>query len=389
MMSPVHPIVSNAKLVAAVAFAALLSGCGDPPGGAPPMPTGTPEVAVITLQPQHLALTTELPGRVAAAVSAEVRPQVSGVVQKRLFTEGGNVKPGELLYQIDPATYQAAVASAEASLARAEATFASTRLKAARQRELAQIQAVSRQDSEDAEAALQQAKADVAAAQAALQTQRINLAYTRVTAPVGGRIGRSSVTPGALVTANQANIMATIQQLDPIYVDVTQSSSALLALRRSLGAGTVKSGTAQVQLLLEDGTPYDEAGTLEFAETSVDANTGSVTLRVRVPNPRGDLLPGMYARAVVEQGVVEDALLVPQRAVSRDAAGQAQVSLVDGDGKLVRRSVTADRAVGDQWLVTAGLKPGDRVAVEGQQKVAPGVSVRAVPAAATDSVAQR
>lgn len=388
-MSPVHPIVSNAKLVAAVAFAALLSGCGDPPGGAPPMPTGTPEVAVITLQPQHLALTTELPGRVAAAVSAEVRPQVSGVVQKRLFTEGGNVKPGELLYQIDPATYQAAVASAEASLARAEATFASTRLKAARQRELAQIQAVSRQDSEDAEAALQQAKADVAAAQAALQTQRINLAYTRVTAPVGGRIGRSSVTPGALVTANQANIMATIQQLDPIYVDVTQSSSALLALRRSLGAGTVKSGTAQVQLLLEDGTPYDEAGTLEFAETSVDANTGSVTLRVRVPNPRGDLLPGMYARAVVEQGVVEDALLVPQRAVSRDAAGQAQVSLVDGDGKLVRRSVTADRAVGDQWLVTAGLKPGDRVAVEGQQKVAPGVSVRAVPAAATDSVAQR
>jgi len=311
------------------------------------------------------------------------------VVQKRLFTEGGNVKPGELLYQIDPATYQAAVASAEASLARAEATFASTRLKAARQRELAQIQAVSRQDSEDAEAALQQAKADVAAAQAALQTQRINLAYTRVTAPVGGRIGRSSVTPGALVTANQANIMATIQQLDPIYVDVTQSSSALLALRRSLGAGTVKSGTAQVKLLLEDGTSYDEAGTLEFAETSVDANTGSVTLRVRVPNPRGDLLPGMYARAVVEQGVVEDALLVPQRAVSRDAAGQAQVSLVDGDGKLVRRSVTAERAVGDRWLVTAGLKPGDRVAVEGQQKVAPGVSVRAVPAAATDSVAQR
>lgn len=388
-MSPVHPIVSNAKLVAAVAFAALLSGCGDPPGGAPPMPTGTPEVAVITLQPQHLALTTELPGRVAAAVSAEVRPQVSGVVQKRLFTEGGNVKPGELLYQIDPATYQAAVASAEASLARAEATFASTRLKAARQRELAQIQAVSRQDSEDAEAALQQAKADVAAAQAALQTQRINLAYTRVTAPVGGRIGRSSVTPGALVTANQANIMATIQQLDPIYVDVTQSSSALLALRRSLGAGTVKSGTAQVKLLLEDGTSYDEAGTLEFAETSVDTNTGSVTLRVRVSNPRGDLLPGMYARAVVEQGVVEDALLVPQRAVSRDAAGQAQVSLVDGDGKLVRRSVTAERAVGDQWLVTAGLKPGDRVAVEGQQKVAPGVSVRAVPAAATNSVAQR
>ncbi len=344
---------------------------------------------MIALQPQHLALTTELPGRVAAAVSAEVRPQVSGVVLKRLFTEGGNVKPGELLYQIDPAAYQASVASAEASLARAEATLTSTRLKAARQRELAQIQAVSRQDSEDAEAALQQARADVAAAQAALQTQRINLAYTRVTAPVGGRIGRSSVTPGALVTANQASIMATIQQLDPIYVDVTQSSSALLALRRSLGAGTFKSGTAQVKLLLEDGTTYDEPGTLEFAETSVDANTGSVTLRVRVPNPRGELLPGMYARAVVEQGVVEDALLVPQQAVSRDAAGQAQVSLVDGDGKLMRQTVTAERAVGDQWLITAGLKPGDRVAVEGQQKVAPGSTVRVVPVAAAKSVAQR
>lgn len=388
-MSPIPPFAQRAKLVTAVAFAAALAGCGDPPSGPPPMSTGTPEVSVITLQPQRLALTTELPGRVAAAISAEVRPQVSGVVQKRLFTEGGDVKPGELLYQIDPATYQASVASAEAALARAEATFASARLKAARQRELAQIQAVSRQDSEDAEAALQQAKADVASAQAALQTQRINLAYTRVTAPVGGRIGRSSVTPGALVTANQASVMATIQQLDPIYVDVTQSSSALLALRRSLGAGTVKSGTAQVKLLLEDGTPYDEPGTLEFAETSVDVNTGSVTLRVRVPNPRGDLLPGMYARAVVEQGVVEDALLVPQRAVSRDGAGQAQVSLVDTDGKLVRRAVTAERAVGDQWLIAAGLNPGDRVAVEGQQKVIPGSTVRAVPAAVAKSVAQR
>ncbi len=388
-MSPTRSFTSNARLVAAVALATALAGCGDPPGNSAPNVDEVPEIAVITLQPQRLALTTELPGRVAAAISAEVRPQVSGVVQKRLFTEGGDVKPGELLYQIDPATYQASVASAEAALARAEATFASARLKAARQRELAQIQAVSRQDSEDAEAALQQAKADVASAQAALQTQRINLAYTRVTAPVGGRIGRSSVTPGALVTANQASVMATIQQLDPIYVDVTQSSSALLALRRSLGAGIVKSSTAQVKLLLEDGTSYDEPGTLEFAETSVDVSTGSVTLRVRIPNPRGELLPGMYARAVVEQGVVEDALLVPQRAVSRDGAGQALVSLVDGDGKLVRQIVKAERAVGDQWLITAGLKPGDRVAVEGHQKVAPGGTVRAVPAAAAKSVAQR
>lgn len=372
----------------AVAAAAFLTACGEAPGGPPPTATGTPQVAVVTLQPQHLALTTELPGRVAAAISAEVRPQVSGVVQKRLFTEGGSVKAGDLLYQIDPATYQAAVASAEATLARAEATLGSAKLKAERQRELAQIQAVSRQDAEDAEAALKQARADVASAQAALQTQRINLAYTRVTAPVGGRVGRSSVTPGALVTANQAGVMATIQQLDPIYVDVTQSSSALLALRRSLGAGKVKNGTAKVQLLLEDGSPYEQPGTLEFAETSVDASTGSVTLRVRVPNPRAELLPGMYARALVEQGVVDDALLVPQQAVSRDASGQAMVSVVGPDGKLQRRPVTAARAVGDQWLLTAGVKAGERIAVEGQQKAAAGATVQAVPAAAP-TVAQR
>lgn len=375
--------------LASMAAATLLAACGEPPGGPPPSAGGTPQVAVVTLQPQRLALTTELPGRVAAAVSAEVRPQVSGVVQRRVFTEGGNVKAGDLLYQIDPATTQAAVASAEAALARAEATLGSAKLKAERQRELAQIQAVSRQDAEDAEAALQQARADVASAQAALQTQRINLAYTRVTAPVSGRIGRSAVTPGALVTANQAAALATIQQLDPIYVDVTQSSTALLALRRSLGAGSVKSGSAKVKLLLEDGTVYAETGTLEFAETSVDAATGSVTMRVRVPNPRGELLPGMYARAVVEQGVLEGALLVPQQAVSRDAAGQAQVAVVGADGKLARQPVTAERAIGDRWLVTAGVKPGDRIAVEGQQKVTPGTAVQAVPAATTKTVAQR
>lgn len=394
-MSRTRHLAVPALVVVSIAAAALLTACGEPPGGPPPMGTGTPQVAVLTLQPQRLALTTELPGRVAAAVSAEVRPQVSGVVQQRLFTEGGAVRAGQLLYQIDAAPYQAAVASAEAALARAEATMGSAQLKAERQRELAQIQAVSRQDAEDADAALKQARADVASAQAALQTQRINLGYTRVTAPVAGRIGRSAVTPGALVTANQAGVLATIQQLDPIYVDVTQSSSALLALRRSLGVGKLKSGTARVQLLLEDGSTHDQSGTLEFAETSVDASTGSVTLRVRVPNPRGELLPGMYARAVVEQGVVDDALLVPQQAVTRDATGQALVAVVGADGKLLQRPVVAERALGDQWLLTAGVKAGDRIAVEGQHKVMPGTAVQAVPlpargaASASSTLAQR
>lgn len=394
-MSRTRHLAVPALVVVSIAAAALLTACGEPPGGPPPMGNGTPQVAVLTLQPQRLALSTELPGRVAAAVSAEVRPQVSGVVQQRLFTEGGGVRAGQLLYQIDPAPYQAAVASAEAALARAEATLGSAQLKAERQRELAQIQAVSRQDAEDAEAALKQARADVDSAQAALQTQRINLGYTRVTAPVAGRIGRSAVTPGTLVTANQAGVLATVQQLDPIYVDVTQSSSALLALRRSLGAGKVKSGTAQVRLLLEDGSTHDQRGTLEFAETSVDASTGTVTLRVRVPNPRGELLPGMYARAVVEQGVVDDALLVPQQAVTRDATGQALVAVVGADGKLQHQPVVAERALGDQWLLTAGVKAGDRIAVEGQQKAMPGAAVQAVPlparaaASVSSTVAQR
>lgn len=373
----------------AVASAVLLIACGEPPGGAPPTATGTPQVGVLTLQPQRLALTTELPGRVAATVSAEVRPQVTGVLKARAFQEGASVQAGQLLYQIDAAPYEAAVASAEAALAKAEAARDSARLRAARQRELVQVQAVSRQDAEDAEATLRQTEADVAAARASLQTQRINLAYTRVTAPVAGRIGRSAVTPGALVTANQATALATIAQLDPIYIDVTQASGALLALKRSLSAGALKNGTTRVKIRLEDGSAYPEAGTLEFAETSVDASTGSVTLRVKVPNPHGDLLPGMYARAVLEQGVLEQALLVPQQAVSRDAAGQATVAVVGDDGKLVRKPVTTERAIGDRWLVSAGLQGGERIAVEGQQKVAPGTAVQTVPAEAVKTVAQR
>ncbi|MBK1688790.1 efflux RND transporter periplasmic adaptor subunit [Rubrivivax gelatinosus] len=368
-------------LVAALGSAVLLSACGDPPSGAPPQ-AGTPQVTVMTLQPQRLALSSELPGRVAAVVSAEVRPQVGGLIKQRAFTEGSVVRAGQLLYQIDPATYEAAVASAEATLARAEATRTSARLRAQRQRELVQVQAVSRQDAEDAEASLEQAEADVASARASLQTQRINLQYTRLTAPVTGRIGRSSVTPGALVTANQASALATIQQLDPIYLDVTQSSSAMLALKRSLAQGKMKNGAARVTIKLEDGSAYAEPGTLEFAETSVDATTGTVTMRVRVPNPRGELLPGMYARAVIEEGVLEQALLVPQQAVSRDASGKAQVSRVGADGRISLQPVTAARAIGDQWLLSSGVAAGDRIALTGQQKAQPGAAVQAVPASA-------
>jgi membrane fusion protein, multidrug efflux system len=382
-------IPTFAAATVATACTLFLAACGEPSAGMPPGPTGTPQVAVLTLQPQRLVLTTELAGRVAAAVSAEVRPQVTGVVKQRAFTEGAVVKAGQLLYQIDAAPYQAAVASAEAALARAEATRHSARLRAERQRELLQVQAVSRQDPEDAEVALQQAEADAASARAALQTQRINLDYTRVTAPVAGRIGRSVVTPGALVTANQPAALATIQQLDPIYLDITQSSSSMLAFKRSLAAGAHQRGAAGVKVKLEDGSLYPEAGVLEFAEATVDANTGSVTLRVRVPNPRGDLLPGMYARAVIEQGVVDQALLVPQPAITRDASGQALVATVGADGKLRRQPVTAERAVGDQWLISAGVKPGDRIAVQGQQKVIPGSVVQPVPATVAHAVAQR
>lgn len=383
---------SSATALAAACACAFLVACGEPPGGPPPAATGMPQVGVVTLQPQRIALTSELPGRVASTVSAEVRPQVSGIVQQRLFVEGAPVKAGQVLYQIDAASTQAAVASAEATLGRAQATLAAAKLKATRNRELVAIQAVSRQDADDAEAALMQAEADVAAAKAALQTQRINLEHTSVTAPVAGRIGRSSVTPGALVTANQTSALATVQQLDPIYIDVTQTSSALLALKRSLADGALKNGAAKVKLVLEDGTPYAEAGVLQFSEATVDPNTGSVTMRVQAPNPRGDLLPGMYVCAVLEQGVLEQALLVPQQSVTRDAAGQASVAVVDVDGKLQPRVVTTTRALGDQWLIGAGLAAGDRVAVEGQQKVAPGSTVQAVPvdtAKAATKVAQR
>ena len=374
-----HPAIQRPVAVLATVSALALAACGEAPKPPATGGGGVPQVSVITVQPQRLPLTTELPGRVAPALIAEVRPQITGLVLQRRFKEGSDVKAGDVLYQIDPATYRANVDSAQATLAKAEANLVTVRLKAGRFKELSAIKAVSQQDADDAAASLLQAEAEVSAARAALQTQRINLDYTRITSPISGRIGRSSVTPGALVTANQAGAMATVQQLDPIYVDVTQSTSTLLALKRSMDAGTLKSGTAKVRLVLEDGSVYAPPGKLQFSDVTVDQSTGAVTLRAEFPNPRADLLPGMYARAVLEEGVLEQALLVPQPAVGRDTTGKPYVFVVDGEGKLQQRSLTADRAVGDQWLVTDGLKAGDTVVVEGQQKARAGQPVQAQP----------
>jgi membrane fusion protein, multidrug efflux system len=366
---------------AAAALVAILTGCGEAPGGAPPGPQGTPQVAVVTVQPQNVALTTELPGRLSPTFIAEVRPQVTGLVQKRAFTEGTFVKAGQLLYQIDPAVYRASVDSAQATLAKAQAQLVAARLKADRLKELAAMKAAGQQDADDATASLLQAEAEVASAKASLQTQRINLDYTSLVSPISGRIGRSSVTPGALVTANQADALATVQQLDPIYVDITQSSTTLLALQQALASGKLKAGSTQVKLLLEDGSAYPLTGTLKSSDVTVDQGTGAITLRAEFANPKGALLPGMFARAVIEEGVVPEAILVPQPAIGRDASGKAVAYVVNAESKLEQRAVRTGRAIGDQWLITEGLKAGDRVAVEGQQKARAGSPVVAKPMA--------
>jgi len=361
-------------------FLALMSGCDRRQMNQPP--PQPPQVSVITVQPQRVKLTTELPGRATAYLIAEVRPQVSGIIQKRLFAEGSDVKAGEVLYQIDPALYEASFNSARAALARAEANLLPMRLKAERYAELVKINAVSQQESDDAGAALKQAEADVEAGKAAVEAARINLAYTKVTAPISGRIGRSSVTNGALVTALQPAALATIQQLDPIYVDVTQSTADLLRMNKNLQTGLLKSsGSAQarVTLILEDGNHYPLPGTMKFSEVSVDQGTSSVTLRAVFPNPKQTLLPGMFVRAVLEEGYNEHAILVPQRAVTRNQAGNAVVTVVGPEEKAEPRMIKVLRTVGEDWLVSEGLEAGDRIIVEGLQKARPGTPVRAVP----------
>jgi membrane fusion protein (multidrug efflux system) len=335
----------------------------------------------MVVQPERVSLTTELPGRTSAHMVAEVRPQVSGIIKKRLFTEGSDVKAGQVLYQIDPATYQAAYASAKAALGRSQANLIPARLKEERFRDLVKIKAVSQQDYDDAHAALKQAEADVDSARAALETARINLAYTRVTAPISGRIGRSSVTEGALVTANQAGPLATIQQLSSMYVDVTQSSAELLRLKQNLASGLLKNNGSQarVRLLLEDGSAYPLPGTLKFSEVTVEESTGSIILRAVFPNPKQTLLPGMFVRAILEEGENPQAILVPQRGVTRNPKGEAMILMVGAGDKVEPRPIKVARTVGDKWLVSEGLKAGDRVILEGIQKARPGTQVKAVP----------
>lgn len=380
---------SSVKIIFLILSCILLisTGCKNSNKGAMP-PAGPPEVGIVTMQPARLELTTELPGRTAPHLIAEVRPQVGGIIQKRLFTEGTDVKEGDVLYQIDPATYQAAFNSAKASLARAEANLAPAKLRAERYAELVKINAISKQEYDDAAAQHMQAKAELEAAKAALETARINFGYTRITAPISGRIGRSSVTTGALVSANQPAALAVIQQLDPIYVDITQSSSDMLRLKQALASGQLKKAgkdQTRVKLLLEDGSKYTHEGRFKFSEVTVDQSTGSITLRTIFPNPKGDLLPGMFVRAVVMEGVNDRAILVPQRGVTRNPAGEA-VAMVAGAGDKVEiRTIKTTRAVGDNWLVSEGLKAGDRVIVEGLQRAKPGSVVKPVPFGAKTS----
>lgn len=346
----------------------MLAGCDRPQA----KPVVVPEVGVVTLTESDVTLTTELPGRTSSYRVAEVRPQVGGILQQRLFEEGSMVDAGQVLYQIDPAPYRAALAKAEASLE-------SARLLAARYERLVKTAAISQQDRDDARSSWLQAQASVDSA-------RIDLGYTKITAPISGRIGRSSVTQGALLTASQSEALATIQQLDPIYVDIPQSSTALLRLQDDLAAGRIKrSGDqqAEVRLRLDNGTEYPYAGRIKLSEVTVDEGTDSVIIRAQFPNPDGRLLPGMFVRARLQEGVRERVLLVPQRGITRNTAGQATALVVDGANKVVLKDVATERVVGNQWLVNGGLAPGDRVIVDGVQKVQPGGEVRVVDADTT------
>lgn len=360
----------------------LLTGCND--GNEQKGQQSAPEVGVVTLKAEPLNITTELPGRTSAYRIAEVRPQVGGIILKRNFVEGSDIQAGSSLYQIDPATYQAAYDSARGDLAKAEAAANIARLTVNRYKTLVGTKYISQQEYDTAVADARQADAAVTAAKAAVETARINLAYTKVTSPINGRIGKSSVTEGALVTSNQANALATVQQLDPIYVDVTQSSNDFLRLKEELANGTLEQegGKAKVELILENGQKYPQVGALEFSDVTVDESTGSITIRAVFPNPKGDLLPGMFVRARLDEGIKNNALLVPQQGVTRNPRGEATVMVVGADNKVENRTLTAAQAIGDKWLVTAGLKSGDKVIVTGLQKIRPGVQVKVEEASA-------
>jgi len=370
-------ISHSSRIVAlSLALTIALAACK---GGEEQQPQGGPgQVTVVTLKAQPVMLTRELAGRATGYEVAEVRPQVSGIVAKRLFTEGSVVKQGQALYQLDDASYRAQANNARAQVARAEATANAARLAARRSSELVRTKLISVQDDEAAQAAWKQADADVLAARASLDAANVTLGYARITAPISGQIGKSSVTQGALVSAGQAAPLATINRLDPIYIDVTQSSAELLQLRRELAAGRLEGASElPVDIVLEDGTPFAHKGTLEFSEVSVDPSTGSYSLRVRVDNPDQVLMPGMFVRAVLGSGVRPDGLLVPMQGIARDPKGDTSAMVVDAKGTVEQRPVKVSRTIGDKWLVEDGLKPGDKVIVEGLQKIGPGMPVQA------------
>jgi membrane fusion protein, multidrug efflux system len=348
------------------------------------MPT---EVGVKTLQSEPVTLDSQLAGRVTGSMTSEVRPQVEGIILKRLFTEGDEVKAGQVLYQIDPASYQASYDQALAQLKNAQALVKSSKLKAERYAALVKENGVSRQDADDALATYQQNVASVDQYRAAVESARINLNYTQIKAPISGRIGISSVTPGALVTASQTTALATIRALDPIYVDLTQSSVQLLKLKRQQASLQQSTDVVPVTVKLEDGSAYDHPGKLELTEVSVDEATGTVTLRAIFPNPQHELLPGMYVRANVTNGVKTDAILAPQQGITRDAKGNATALVVDKENKVESREVVADRVIGNKWLITSGLNSGDKLIVEGSGKVQAGMSVKAVEVTPNDKAA--
>jgi len=367
------------KFVPAIGLALILAGCGESQQA--PAPAGPPQVSFITASEQPVTLSSELPGRTSAYETSEVRPQVSGLILARLFQEGDLVRAGQPLYRIDPAPYQAQVASAQAAVVRARAAIASTQALARRYGELVKINAIARQEAENAQTGAQQAQADVAAQQAALRTAQIDLTRTTIRAPITGRIGRSTYTAGALVTASQAEALTTIQRLDPIYVDIQQSSADVLNLRQQILSGDLSrgGGAAQVRLKLENGSTYPATGVLKFTDVSVDPTTGSQVVRAVFPNTSGLLLPGMYARAELVEGTRAKGLMVPLRAVSRDERGNPTAMVVGSNNKIQVRQLTAPRTVGQYWLVTGGLRVGDKVVVEGAQNLQPGTAVKPVP----------
>ncbi|GAA0736709.1 efflux RND transporter periplasmic adaptor subunit [Sphingomonas sp. ABOLD] len=370
-------VFASALLLAACSSG---EGAGKQQGGGRRGPSGPPQVGYVVVQPSSVPVTTELAGRVTPYQMSQVRPQVAGIVQRRLFKEGEVVRQGQTLYQIDPSLYQASVAQAQANLQNAQATLEAARIRADRYKPLAQMQAVSQQDYTDAVAQARQAAAQVAQFRAALQTAQINLRFTRVPAPITGRIGRSLFTEGALVTANQADPLAVIERLDPIFVDIQQSSADMLALRRALARGGTAPATATVRLKLEDGSDYGATGTVEFTEVIVNESTGTVTLRARFPNAQNILLPGMFVRAVFAQAIDTQAYLVPQAGVSRDPKGNATVYVVGPGNKAVARTVVADRTIGQNWVITQGLAPGDKVIVQGTANLKPDIDIKPVPA---------